>query len=116
MTYDQIKSKTIFSIEKQGNEKVIHFHGYGYCTDGTDKPYRFVEYTFCYALLSEAIDKGFTTCEDECAVEVNQYVTELETEEDVVKCYEHYDGGKAPQLIDIKELSMDTPCGMYIAL
>ena len=116
MTYDQIRNKTIFSIEKQGDEKVIHFYGYGYTTDDKEKPYRLLEYTFCYVPLSEVIDKGFYTCEDEYGSEAKQYITDLETEEEVVKCYEHYDDGKAPQLIDLTTLSMDTPCGAYIGV
>lgn len=106
--------KTVFAIEEEDGLKYCHFSGYGYYA-GTEivpgKPYRFVEYTFCYAPLEEVIRFGFSECESYYGPESKQYVTDC-TEKEMYDIYKHYDNGSAPK--ELSEITMETPCGCYI--
>lgn len=103
--------KTIF--EKRGNQ--IHFFGYSYNSyNGTDTPYRFVEYTFFYADIKDVMDEGFYLFEHEHGADYQQYIQDC-TEEEVNKIYTHYDNGNAPQLVCVDDDINDLPDGCYIA-
>lgn len=107
--------KTIFAIEAENNEKVVHFLGYGYYSEGiehnSEKEFRFVEYTFAYSKLSNVLKKGFENCEDTSTAFVTQYITDV-TMEDLYKIYETYDNGLRPK--EVYQLSEDLPEGVYI--
>lgn len=110
---DSLEDRTIFGIEPDHGERFVHFYGFGYYAgDGTDTPYRFVEYTFCYVPLEEVLKLGFVEAESQYAPEVKQYITDC-TEKEMNDIYEHYDNGDMPTILD-GVLTMDTPCGVYI--
>ena len=105
--------ETIFSVFIGDDEmKYIHFFGYGYYT-GTpeDKPYRFLEYTFFIAPLSDVLKEGVSEYESKHSDQFKQYITDCD-EKELVNFYEHYDSGKKPK--EINKLTSDTECGCYI--
>lgn len=108
-------NKTIFAIETENHKKVVHFLGYGYLDEemenNSEKKFRFVEYTFAYAKLSNVLKKGFERCEVASATFVTQYVTDV-TLEELNNIYETYDNGHRPK--EVCQLSEDLPTGIYI--
>jgi len=108
-------NKTIFAIEAEDDEKVVHFLGYGYYGEGmernSEKMFRFVEYTFAYSKLSNVLKKGFENCEDTSTAFVTQYITDV-TMEGLYKIYETYDNGRRPK--EVCQLSEDLSEGVYI--
>ena len=105
--------RTIFSVFLDENgDKMVHFLGYGYYTGEPDnKPYRFIEYAFFIAPLSNVLKEGFSEYEGEHSDQFKQYITDCD-EKELVSFYEHYDSGKKPK--EINELMLNTECGCYI--
>lgn len=102
-------------IEKCGDE--IHFFAYGYrCDDDTsDKPYRFVEYTFFYGALKEIVETGFSEFESEVGCEYKQYIEDVD-EETMLKYYRSYGEGKHPLFVCADDIDEDLPDGYYIVV
>lgn len=107
--------KTIFSVflDADGN-KLIHFWGYGYYMgDGynteNSKPYRFLEYTFFIAPLSDVLKEGFSNYESEYSDQFKQYITDC-NEKELIDCYKNY----GLDIKEIDELTTNTECGCYI--
>lgn len=108
--------KTVFGIETDNGEKIVHFYGYGYHSDdGTDTPYRFLEYTFCYVPLKKVLEMGFEEAESQYGPEVKQYIADC-TRDEMESIYEHYDNGNKPTELKKEDLNMDTPLGVYILI
>lgn len=105
--------KTIFSVFiGDDGMKYVHFLGYGYYVgEPAEKPYRFVDYTFFIALLSDVVKEGFSEYESEYSDQFKQYVSDY-NEEDLIDVVEHYDGGRKP--VEIQALTTNTKCGCYI--
>lgn len=118
-----------FSIEGDGDDKEIHFHGYFYDEgnpgdnkDGQEDPNytsRCVEYTGLYYPLKEFLkirDKeGNKICDwitDEAA-EVNQYISDMTQACAIRSMNEYYSGNPAKELA-LKDITMDTPAGDYV--
>lgn len=109
--------RTIFSVflDESGN-KMVHFFGYGYYMgDGYNtedsKPYRFLEYIFFIAPLSNVFKEGFSKYEDEHSDQFKQSIIDCD-EKELIDCYKYYSSGKEPKEID--KLTLDTECGCYI--
>ena len=107
--------KTIFSVflDESGN-KMVHFFGYGYYMgDGYDskdsKSYRFLEYTFFIAPLSDVLKEGFSNYESEYSDQFKQYITDCD-EKELIDCYKNY----GLNIKEIDELTTNTECGWYI--
>lgn len=110
----QYLEKTIFAIEKENSEKIVHFYGYGYYGEGTyddDKKYRFVEYTYAYMKLSEVLKLGFQEAEVVASAFVNQYITDCFLE-GLERIYDTYDNGRKPKEVD--QITESLPEGVYI--
>jgi len=109
--------KTVVGIEPGENgEKDVHFFGYGYCAeDGTDTPYRFVEYTWFIVPLKEVLKTGFASYEGDNSDQYKQYITDC-TEESMYDIYMHYDNGSQPVVIKEEDISENTPFGCYIVI
>lgn len=106
------EDRTLFSVIKNENEKLVHFWGYGYYAGSPDdKPYRFVEYTFFIAPLSDVLKEGFSEYEGNYSDGFKQYITDCD-EKEFVNIVEHYDDGNSP--IEIQNITEDIPCGCYI--
>ena len=113
----EMNEKTILGIGSDNNgNKVIHYYGYGYyCGCDEEKPYRFLEYTFFYADLQEALDIGISEYEGKHQDSVKQYITDC-TEGELESIYKHYDEGVSPTPISEAEITLDTPCGVYVLI
>lgn len=118
LTMQDIKSKhgdykTIFAVETGTERRFVHILGYAYYTDdGTETPYRLLEYTFFYATLDEVLQRGLSTIEHEDSENFKQYVTDV-CEDKILYIYNNYDNGNKPAQL-LKELTKDTPDGIYI--
>lgn len=109
-----------YSIEPDGKGgKQIHVLGYCY-TEGDDQgdgPWRNVEYTGFIEPLQEFIDhlKQNENYVDETAADVKQYIGDY-TDEGMTDVINHYfDGHTANRRLHYSEITIDTPCGDYIA-
>ena len=108
--------KTIICIEKEDDgEKVVHFMGYGYYGEvETEKPYRFLEYTFFFGKLKNVLNYGgIRNYEGEYQDRYKQYITDC-TYEEMNEIYEQYNNGKMPEIIDEKDITINIPFGCYI--
>ena len=123
---DGVCESTIVRLFTKYGEKLIQYYGYGYCTDdGSDTPYRFLEYRWFVAPLAEALsfvdperndvpyNKGLYAFE---ADQGEFYLQMMEdcTERRMLEIYSTYDGGKTPQIISFRDVTINTPDGMYI--
>lgn len=107
-----VEEHTIIAVEEENGRKYVHFFGYGYyADDGTDTPYRFLEYTFLIAPLEDVLKEGVADYESNHQDSCKQYITDC-NEEKCLDIYRHYDNGKQPKLLS--ELTLDTPVGTYI--
>jgi len=109
-----------YSIEPDGQGgKQIHVWGYCY-TEGDDQgegPWRSVEYTGFIEPLQEFIDhlKQNEDYVDNTAAELNQYIGDY-TDEGMADVINHYFcGHTANRRLGYSEITIDTPCGDYIA-
>jgi len=109
-----------YSIEPDGKGgKQIHVLGYCY-TEGDDQgegPWRNVEYTFFIEPLQEFIDHLLEdeNYVDDTASELKQYIGDY-TDEGMVDIINHYFcGHTANRCLHYSEITIDTPCGDYIA-
>lgn len=108
-----------YSIEPDGQGgKQIHILGYTYASDNNTKDYwRVAEGTFMIFPLQEFIDN---LQQDEDYVsnlwcDAKQYEGDY-TDEQVVDIINHYfDGRTANRRLHYSEITIDTPCGDYIA-
>jgi len=109
--------RTVIGIEPgDDGEKAVHFYGYGYCADdGTETPYRFVEYTWFIAPLRDVLKVGFESYEGDNGDRYKQYITDC-TEEKMNEIYKHYDNGNQPTVIKEEEITEDTQFGCYIVI
>lgn len=106
------EDRTLFSIIENGNEKLVHFWGYGYYAGSPDnRPYRFVEYTFFIATLSDVLKEGFFEYESSHSDKFKQYITDCD-EKELIDIVEHYDDGNSP--IEVQNITEDISCGCYI--
>ena len=106
----------VFGIETDNDGiKTVHFYGYGYDAGdhSSDKPCRFVEYTFFYVLLKEVLERGIFEVESEDSEYIKQYITDCSYEE-MLSIYRHYDDGKCPVPITTRDLSLDLADGVYV--
>lgn len=113
--------KTVFEVVTYSdNEKLIHFHGYCYCTGMHEANcYRHVEYCGFFVNIYEVLYKGLDKAESDNCELAKSYVKEVGTEEDVLNIYNTYVGERdgschAPTLLPINEFSDKTPDGIYI--
>ena len=106
---------SIVSIELDTNgHKVVHIMGDSYnADDASDTPYRFTEYCWGYIPIEDLIKNGMP--DGDWYGELKQYVEECSPER-IEEIYEHYDNGKKPKLIALKDITEDTPCGVYIII
>ncbi len=106
------EDRTLFSVIENENEKLVRFWGYGYYAGSPDdKPYRFVEYAFFIAPLSDVLKEGFSEYESNHSDSFKQYITDCD-EKKFVNIVEHYDVGNSP--IEIQNITEDISCGCYI--
>lgn len=104
--------KTIFA--KEGND--IHYLAYGYCSeDGSDRPYRFLEYTGFYAPIEDIETLGFQAVESEDGALYKQYIEDV-TEAEMISRYQHYDAGQHPKWVKFADINRHLPDGCYIAI
>ena len=103
-----------YSIEPDGQGgKQIHVWGYCY----TEGPWRNVEYTGFIEPLQEFIDhlKQNENYVDDTAADVKQYIGDY-TDEGMADIINHYFcGHTANRRLHYSEITIDTPCGDYIA-
>lgn len=109
-----------YSIEPDGQGgKQIHVWGYCY-TEGDDQgegPWRNVEYTGFIEPLQEFIDhlRENENYVDDTAADVKQYIGDY-TDDGMVDVINHYFcGHTANRRLHYSEITIDTPCGDYIA-
>lgn len=99
-------------IDRDTGEKCVHYYADSYYSDdGTNTPYRFVEYTWAYIPLSEVLKNGLP--DGDLLSQVKQYIMDC-TEEKISELYEHYDNGNKPVILPYCELTKDMLCGCYI--
>lgn len=109
-----------YSIEPDGKGgKRIHVFGYCYCNgeDNGEGPWRNLEYTGFIEPLQEFIEhlKQDEDYVDNTAAELNQYIGDY-TDEGMADVINHYfDGRTANRRLHYSEITIDTPCGDYIA-
>ena len=114
------KEVEFFSIEHDGQGgKQIHVWGYTYTEgeDNGDGPWRNVEYTGFIEPLQEFIDhlNAEENYVDNHASLLTQYIGDY-TDEQVVDIINHYfNGHTANRRLHYSEITIDTPCGDYIA-
>lgn len=114
MTINDYLEKTVVGIETDEEGKKIHYYGYGYISDDcSDKPYRFLEYTWFIAPLKDVLEFGIREYESEYQDQFKQYITDC-TKEQCGSIYEHYDNGNIPKLMLESDVDMNTPDGCYI--
>lgn len=111
--------KMIIGIElykdKNGNEKKsVHYYAYSWYTDG-EPAYRFAEYTFFYGDLEEVLKIGVCRYEEKHQELIKQYICDC-SENEIIEFYETYDNGNPAIFIREKDISIDTPCGVYIII
>lgn len=102
-------------IAKEGEE--IHFFAYGYyCEDDlSEKPYRFVEYTFFYGALKEIMEMGFSDFESEVGCEYKQYVEDVDRNT-MIKYYQSYGEGNHPLFVCEDDINEELRDGYYIVV
>lgn len=106
----------VFAIETDAwGRRKVHFFGYGYFAGDESEayPYRFVEYTFFYAPLDDAVKYGIFHLEEKGAEFVKQDIEDCSYEQ-MIAIYQGYDNGKCPALITEAAFTADLPDGMYI--
>ena len=112
-----------YSIEMDGNEKVIHYHGFSYehgWNDDGVAEYSFVDLTWCYVPLADVVaEEGSARYEllyDNAAL-VQQYQGEFpewKARHILSTYYGNSDGTSSPGTeLKLEDLTMDTPCGNY---
>lgn len=117
----------IISIEENNGIKYIHYMGYGYEAGANDEnditPYRFVDYTGLIHPLDDVLrylspqtgQRGILAWEIDNQEFCKQYIDDYSFE-DLNAVYSSYDNGKQPKRIFIEDLTINTPCGIYILL
>lgn len=99
-----------YQVEEIDGKKMIHDDGYYYnAEDGTDTPYRRLQYTFLY-LDPEKLgeDDMYYDREQE---KVKQYIEDL-SEEDCIRMLR--EDMKEAIHFPIQEVTDETPCGWYV--
>lgn len=106
---------SVIEIElDENNQKVAHILGDSYYSeDGTDTPYRFVEYSWGYVSLADLINNGMP--DGDWYGNLKQYIEDCNADR-LNEIYEHYDNGKAPVITSLVKITMATPCGCYILI
>ncbi len=107
-----------YSVEESGGEKVVHIDGHFYlagdsCTDNPEEIYRHVSVCGFEIPMEKFLSMDTENLWD-IASEYNQYIQDL-TEEQVIEEMQHYFNGKPGTPLPYGALTMDTPCGDYIA-
>lgn len=103
-----------YSVEMNGDHKVVHVFGNIYYNDGdeTEKCFRFAEWTDMYI----AVDKLKELLEEDMFYDyINDQVTYLTdlTEDEAVEACQIYFEGEPGKWLNIKRVNDDTPCGDY---
>ena len=117
---NEFEGRTIIGFEKDDATNIctVHFYGYGYHVERAidkKKDYRFVEYTWFRAPLSEVKKYGFAEYESENGCLFKQYITDC-TEAEMLDFYNSYDDGVRPIMIREADINENTPEGIYIVL
>lgn len=107
-----------YSIEEVSGEKMVHIDGHYYCagnscTDNPSEIYRHVSVVWLFFPLADFLKMDKDTIWD-MASSYTQYIDDL-TEEQVKDEMQHYFNGKPGSVLPYSALTMDTPCGDYIA-
>ena len=73
------EENTLISIKKYGNEKYIHYLGYGYMAEAIEagKRARIVEYTGLICPLEKALGRGLGAWETDNSESVTQYISDV---------------------------------------
>lgn len=104
-----------YSVEMDGDRKVVHMSGNVYFNDnnGTETCFRCAEWTWLYITIDEL--KGLTNNYDIFYDYLNERVAYLEdlTEDQATATCQEYFGGTPGTGLDIGLVDEDTPCGDY---
>ena len=103
-----------YSVEMDGDRKVIHLSGNVYFndTDETETCYRYAEWTFLYITLEEL--RSFVNFDAfwDYTNERVAYLEDLTEEQAIATCQEYFSGTPGAELY-ITSVNEDTPCGDY---
>lgn len=114
-TIGDILEKTIIGIELDDDgKKIIHYYGYSWYT-GSEPEYRFAEYIFFYGNLVEVLETGIYAYEMQYQDLVKQYISEHDQKE-ITILYCSYDNGNPAIPINERDISINTPFGIYYVI
>lgn len=104
-----------YSVEMDGDQKVVHMFGNVYFNDAdeTDKCFRCAEWAWLYMTIAEL--KARIENRDDIFDYLCQkvaYMSDLTEAEAIATCQEYFDGTSGIEL-DIRLVDEDTPCGDY---
>ena len=99
-----MEDKTLIAIEMIDNVKYIHYLGYCYTND--EGLHDWLEYTFLFSTLEEAVNYGISKWETDNQEFVKQYIT-------VMSEAEFEDLANNFPVIKEADINLDTPCGTY---
>lgn len=103
-----------YSVEMDGDHKVVHIFGNIYFNDvdKTNKCFRYAEWVGMYISIKEL--KEFLE-NDDFFNNINARIRYLDilTEEEAVKACQVYFNGEPGKWLNIKHVNEDTPCGDY---
>jgi hypothetical protein len=104
-----------YSVEMDGDRKVVHMSGNVYFNDndGTETCFRCAEWTWLYITIDKL--KELTNNYDIFYDYLNERVAYLEdlTEKQAIATCQEYFGGTPGTELDIGLVDEDTPCGDY---
>lgn len=104
-----------YSVEMDGDRKVIHMSGNVYFNDNddTDTCFRLAEWTWLYMTIVELKERteNWDNFFDYLCQKV-AYLEDLTEEEAIATCQEYFGGTPGTEL-DIGLVDEDTPCGDY---
>lgn len=104
-----------YSVETDGDHKVVHMFGNVYYNDSdeTNTCFRCAEWTFLYITLEKL--KELVSDVDVFWNYLNERVNYLEdlTEKEALEVCREYFGGAPGRALDIRLVNENTPCGDY---
>ena len=104
-----------YSVEMDGDQKVVHMFGNVYFNDndGTDTCFRIAEWTWLYMTITELKERteDWDSFFDYLCQKV-AYLGDLTEAEAIATCQEYFGGTPGTEL-DIGLVDEDTPCGDY---
>ena len=114
ITINNIEDRTIFAVETDNDEKLVHILGYIYDGgDGTETPYRHLQYMFFYVPLEEVVRNGLYAVEIDEQENYDQDIQDISIE-DALRVYHSYYNGTTPISITEADITLDMPDGCYI--